>query len=257
MTNEEIAQRNRENSMHSTGPRTEAGRQRSSLNAYRNGLNGQIVCSTPEELAVFKLFCAEIREELAPVGPIERFLAKSIAENMYRCERARSIESGIWADGYREHVEEIGAGHPEVDTALSASRTSCNMPMRYRSSPPMREDFAGRWRRIKLRSKPVRRRAKPSTNTPSSKPNYSWSTRKARERPTSRARTSRPPLTTVASFFQPPKSPADATAKSASAPPGPTISTAATAATRPPSPPNDEKPPQSTSRRHNPHCTCA
>ena len=123
MTDEQIAQRNRENSVHSTGPRTDAGRQRSSLNAYRNGLNGQIVCSTPEELAAFKLFCAEIREELAPVGPIERFLAKSIAENMYRFERARSIEGGIWADGFREHVDEIESGHPEVDTALSASRT--------------------------------------------------------------------------------------------------------------------------------------
>jgi hypothetical protein len=123
MTDEQIAQRNRENSAHSTGPRTEAGRQRSSLNAYRNGLNGQIVCSTPEELSAFKLFCSEIREELAPVGPIERFLAKSVSENMYRLERARSVENGIWADGFREHVDEIESGHPEVDTALSASRT--------------------------------------------------------------------------------------------------------------------------------------
>jgi hypothetical protein len=123
MTDEEIAQRNRENSLHSTGPRTPEGRKRASLNAYRNGLNGQIICSTPEELAAFKSFCAEIRDELAPSGPIERFLAKSIAENMYRLERARSIESGVWADGYRKFVDEILSGHPEVDTALATSRT--------------------------------------------------------------------------------------------------------------------------------------
>ncbi len=42
---------------------------------------------------------------------------------MYTLERARSIEGGIWADGFREHVDEIESGHPEVDTALSASRT--------------------------------------------------------------------------------------------------------------------------------------
>jgi hypothetical protein len=123
MTDEQIAQRNRENAAHSTGPRTPEGRRRSSLNAYRNGLNGQIVCSTPEELATFKLFCAEIRDELAPVGAIERFLAKSISENMYRLERARGVENGIYASGYREHVDEIESGHPEVDTALAASRT--------------------------------------------------------------------------------------------------------------------------------------
>jgi hypothetical protein len=123
MTDEQIAQRNRQNASHSTGPRTPEGRQRSSLNAYRNGLNGQIVCSTPEELAAFKLFCAEIIEELAPAGAIERYLAKAVAEKMYRLERARAIENAIYADGYREHVDEIESGHPEVDTAIAASRT--------------------------------------------------------------------------------------------------------------------------------------
>jgi hypothetical protein len=123
MTDEQIAQRNRENSRHSTGPRTPEGKRRSSLNAYRNGLNGQIVCSTPEELAAFTAFCDAIRNELAPASPIEAFLAKSISENMFRLERARSLETGIFATGHRAHVDEIEAGHPEVDTALATSRT--------------------------------------------------------------------------------------------------------------------------------------
>ena len=206
MTDEQIAQRNRENSAHSTGPRTEAGRQRSSLNAYRNGLNGRIVCSTPEELSAFKLFCREIRQELAPVGPIERFLAKSISENIYRLERARSVENGIWADGFREHVDEIESGHPEVDTALSALRTFFwNMRMRYRSSPPTREGFAGRWRRMKPGSKPARRRVKPSTNTPSSKRRSKSNTRRAKEKSTARRGLQAREQTTVGSFFQLPK----------------------------------------------------
>src|SRR5215469_1180376 len=85
MTDEQIAQRNRENAVHSTGPRTSKGRRRSSQNAYRNELNGQTVCSTPKELAAFKRFCAE--------------------------------------NGYRAHVNEIESDHPELDTALAASRT--------------------------------------------------------------------------------------------------------------------------------------
>jgi hypothetical protein len=119
---EQIAQRNRENAAHSTGPRTPEGLQHSTSNAYRNGLNGQIVCSTPEELAALKLFCAEITEEFAPVGAIERFLAKSISENRYGLEGARAIENAIYADGCREPVDEIESGHLEVNTA-PASRT--------------------------------------------------------------------------------------------------------------------------------------
>jgi hypothetical protein len=123
MTQEQIAQRNRENARHSTGPRSAAGKRRSSLNAYRNGLNGQIVCQSPEELAAFTGFCDAIRNELAPVGPIETFLAKSISENMFRLERARALENGAFATGYRDHVDEIESGHPEVDTALAAAQT--------------------------------------------------------------------------------------------------------------------------------------
>ena len=114
---------NRRNGALSHGPVTEAGKRRSSLNGYRNGLNGQIVCSTPEELAAFTSFCSEIQNELAPIGAIERFYAKSVAENMYRLEKARSLEMGMFANGHREHVDEMQSGHPEADTALAASRT--------------------------------------------------------------------------------------------------------------------------------------
>jgi hypothetical protein len=114
---------NRRNAALSTGPVTAEGRRRSSLNGYRNGLNGQIVCSTPEELAAFTSFCSEIQNELAPVGSIERFYAKSVAENMYRLEKARSLEMGMFANGHRDHVDEMQSGHPEADTALAASRT--------------------------------------------------------------------------------------------------------------------------------------
>ena len=93
------------------------------LERIRNGLNGQIVCSTPEELAAFKSFCSEIQNELAPVGTIERFYAKSVAENMYRLEKARSLDMGMFANGHRDHVDEMQSGHPEADTALAASRT--------------------------------------------------------------------------------------------------------------------------------------
>src|SRR5215472_16868463 len=72
---------NRRNGALSHGPVTVEGKRRSSLNGYRNGLNGQIVYSTPEELAAFQSFCSEIQTYLDPVGAIEKFYAKSVAEN--------------------------------------------------------------------------------------------------------------------------------------------------------------------------------
>jgi hypothetical protein len=44
---------NRENAKRSSGPRTIEGKKRSSLNAFRHGLTGQIVVHTPEDQEAF------------------------------------------------------------------------------------------------------------------------------------------------------------------------------------------------------------
>ncbi len=48
------AEINRANAQHSTGPKTEAGKQRSSLNALRHGLTGQIVVMPTEDLQAYQ-----------------------------------------------------------------------------------------------------------------------------------------------------------------------------------------------------------
>ena len=111
------------NAQLSTGPTTPEGKRRSSLNAYRSGLHGQIICATTEELAVFQKHCHDIQAELDPAGPTETFLAISIAEDMWRLQRARALENGIFADGFRRRIDQIDAGHPEVDAALAQSQT--------------------------------------------------------------------------------------------------------------------------------------
>ena len=103
---------NRENGAKSRGPVTEAGKRRSSLNAYRSGIHGQIVCATAEGLA-----------EYEPVGPTENLFVSSISDNMWRIARIRALEAGIFANGFRENIDSIDAGHPEVDAALVAGDT--------------------------------------------------------------------------------------------------------------------------------------
>ena len=42
---------------------------------------------------------------------------------MYRINRLRALEAGIFASGFRDNIDDIDAGHPEVDAALVASDT--------------------------------------------------------------------------------------------------------------------------------------
>src|SRR6202167_4749711 len=87
------------NAQKSSGPKTEQGKHRTRLNAYRHGLTGQICLLTADEHKAFDQHCTGIRESLAPVGALEIELAQSIAEDHWRLKRARALETGIFALG--------------------------------------------------------------------------------------------------------------------------------------------------------------
>src|SRR5580704_11919024 len=117
------------NAQKSTGPRTEKGKHRTRLNAYRHGLTGQINLLTADEHQAFEKHCTGIRESLQPVGALEIELAQSIAEDHWRLKRARAIETGIFAAGVLGQL-----GHPfggiredpaqvPIDEALAKAQT--------------------------------------------------------------------------------------------------------------------------------------
>lgn len=62
------AEINKENSQHSTGPKTEAGKQRFSLNALRHGLTGQIVGMPTEDLRAYQSHLKSFTDEYGPDG---------------------------------------------------------------------------------------------------------------------------------------------------------------------------------------------
>src|SRR6516165_1417381 len=89
---------NRRNSQHSTGPRSEAGKSVSRMNALQSGLHAESLTIRSEEPAAFEALKAEYYAELAPAGAVERDLVDTIIHNQWMLRRYRRVEEEIWAD---------------------------------------------------------------------------------------------------------------------------------------------------------------
>ena len=114
---------NRENSQHSTGPRTPEGKKRSSLNATRHGLSGQVVVMPYEDLQAYNAFVERYSKGLNPKNEPEKQLAYDMANTVWKLNRSSSIEQGIYAMGHHDFADRNNADHPEVHTALTAATT--------------------------------------------------------------------------------------------------------------------------------------
>src|SRR6266446_5690394 len=123
MTEAQLAA-NRENAKQSTGPKTEAGKQRSSINATRHGLTGQFHAFSEEDRIAFDTHCNGLLSDFDPQSHREMVLAIAIAEDHWRLHRARALENNIFAV---QLTTELGnatsANSPEVHTAVTQART--------------------------------------------------------------------------------------------------------------------------------------
>jgi hypothetical protein len=127
MPSEKQLQANRENAKKSTGPTTEAGKRRSSLNAVRHGLTGQVVVLPEEEIEAYTKFSTPIAEGLETVGALEVQLAAMYAGFLWRINRAASVEDNLFGLGHMEQVaENLNIDHPEAHNAATHAKTFRN-----------------------------------------------------------------------------------------------------------------------------------
>jgi len=96
---------NQANAQKSTGPTTDAGKAKSSLNAVKTGLTGRTVLLPSEDAAAYQAHLDRAFAQLAPVTDEERGLAQAIADTDWRLLRIPSLELGIYAIGRRELAE--------------------------------------------------------------------------------------------------------------------------------------------------------
>ena len=88
---------NRANAAHSTGPRTDAGKQRSSQNALRHGLNAQTVVLPSEDPAQYEAHRSQFFEEYQPATPTETQLVQELVDTSWRLNRIPLLEASLIA----------------------------------------------------------------------------------------------------------------------------------------------------------------
>jgi hypothetical protein len=86
---------NRANALLSTGPRTDSGKQRSSLNALRHGLTAASAVLPSEDQAAFDAHRRGFFDEYKPATPTETQLTQELADTAWRLKRIPLLESEL------------------------------------------------------------------------------------------------------------------------------------------------------------------
>ena len=93
---------NQMNAQLSTGPVSQSGKAKSSLNAVKSGLTGRTVLLPSEDAALYQAHVAAFVEHYTPVGDEECKLVQSLADTEWRLLRIPALEMGIYAIGRLE-----------------------------------------------------------------------------------------------------------------------------------------------------------
>jgi hypothetical protein len=117
---------NQKNAQLSTGPVTEEGRRRSALNSVRHGFTGQSVVLTAEEAEPYREFNEQYLKDLAPVGAQEQQLSRSIIDARWRVNQLNTTESGIYALGHREYIDQFQQEAPALAISMARALTFKN-----------------------------------------------------------------------------------------------------------------------------------
>ena len=96
MASKKQIEANRKNAKKSTGPKTEAGKEVSSGNAFKHGLTSRRVWLEDEDEEQFRDLRAEVMNELRPHGTLETLLVVRVASQIWRLSRVPGIEAELF-----------------------------------------------------------------------------------------------------------------------------------------------------------------
>jgi hypothetical protein len=93
---------NRANAQLSTGPTSPQGKAKSSLNAVKTGLTGQVVLLSTDDALAYQQHIDRHFTQFAPATDEEKSLVQCIADTEWRLLRIAPLEAGIYAVGRRK-----------------------------------------------------------------------------------------------------------------------------------------------------------
>lgn len=103
---------NAANAQLSTGPRTSAGKAKSSVNAVKTALTGRTVLLPAEDVVAYQQHVRIFADQFQPVGPRESELVQAIADHDWRLNRIASLDMAIYAYGHEQFAEQFAdRGH--------------------------------------------------------------------------------------------------------------------------------------------------
>jgi hypothetical protein len=123
MSTEQQRTANRANAQLSTGPRTEPGKSRSSLNALKTGLTGRTVVLPSEDLDAYHRHLQHFFDFHKPVGDEETATVQRLADTQWRLDRCATLEHNLYALGQHEFAALFPDESPEIRRALLQAHT--------------------------------------------------------------------------------------------------------------------------------------
>src|SRR5262245_23724792 len=95
MVSQNQLEANRANAKRSTGPKSDAGKARSRMNALRHGFSSQQIVLEGEDADQFDALRAQLEAEFDPNSVVERELVDRLATSLWRLRRVPVLEAAV------------------------------------------------------------------------------------------------------------------------------------------------------------------
>ena len=119
---------NQKNAQLSSGPTSDTGKAKSSLNAVKTGLTGRTVLLPGDDAVLYEAHVADFFKRFEPTADDERNLVQSLADTDWRLFRIPALEMGIYALGRLEFAAEF----PKEDEAVRKHLIEAKIFLTYR-----------------------------------------------------------------------------------------------------------------------------
>ncbi|MGC2656782.1 MAG: hypothetical protein WA324_02320 [Bryobacteraceae bacterium] len=127
---------NQANAQLSTGPKTEEGKAKSSLNAVSTGLTGRTVLLPTDDVQAYGAHFARFVDRYKPATPEEQELVQDLAQTKWRLLRIPQLEEDLWALGsvtfanmFEDQPEEVRPGLIRAHTLVSFGKRFDNLAL--------------------------------------------------------------------------------------------------------------------------------